>query len=463
MLSPIDIALLAAYLGAVVWLGIRAASARREGLDDYLLAGRSLSFPSFVATLVPSFFGGVLGVGEFTYRYGISNWLIQGVPYYVFGLIYAWLLAGRVRGFPGRTLPDHLESVFGPGVAILAAVWITILASSAEEMLMLGTIARWATGWPLAVCVPIAAAAGLCFLAVGGLRADVWTNRLEFVGMFLGFGLILPFAFKAAGGWGGIAAAVPPLHLSPTGGNPPGYILTWFFIALWTFVDPAFHQRVCAAKDVKTARLGIAASVGFWFVFDFMTTSTGLCARALLPDLGEPLMAYPRLAERLLPPLVLGAFVAGMCSSILAALAAGGFVAATSLAKDAAGRLFKIPEADQERWVRWGLLFTSGASIALALALPSVVGLWYAVGSAAIPGLLAVTLSCYFETWRVGRGWALAASALGGGLSTAWLAAGWWRGGLTAPAYPCGLEPFYPGLAASLAALAAGRWSGKAV
>lgn len=461
MLSGADLGFLAAYLGAVVWLGLRAVSRRREGLDDYLLAGRALSFPSFVATMVPSFFGGVLGVGEFTYRYGVSNWLVQGVPYYCFALLYAWLLAGRVRAFPGRTLPDHLESVFGPKVAILAAVWVAVLASSADEMLMLGTVARWATGWPLAACVPLAAAAGLCFLAAGGLRADVWTNRLEFGGMFLGFGLILPFAYKAAGGWNGLAAALPASHLDPSGGNSPGYILTWFFIALWTFVDPAFHQRVCAAKDARTARMGIAASVLFWFIFDFLTTSTGLFARALLPNLEEPLMAYPRLAEWLLPPVVRGAFVAGMCSSILAALAAGGFVASTSLAKDAAGRIFRIPERDQERWVRWGLLATSLASIALALALPSVVGLWYAVGSAAVPGLLAVTLSCYFPSLRIGPGWALAASSLGGGLSAAWLASGWWRGGMQAPDYPWGWEPFYPGLAASLASLAAGRAFGR--
>ena len=33
------------------------------------------------------------------------------------------------------------------------------------------------------------------------------------------------------------------------------------FIALWTFVDPAFHQRVCAAKNGETASLGTAARV----------------------------------------------------------------------------------------------------------------------------------------------------------------------------------------------------------
>ena len=47
-------------------------------------------------TLVSTWYGGILGVGEFSYRYGISNWVIQGVPYYVFALFFAFLLAKRI-------------------------------------------------------------------------------------------------------------------------------------------------------------------------------------------------------------------------------------------------------------------------------------------------------------------------------------------------------------------------------
>lgn len=453
MLSAVDFAILAVFLSAVVFLGLRAGRARREGLEDYLLAGRSLTLPSFVATLVPSFFGGVLGVGEYTYRYGVSNWLVQGVPYYFFGLLYAWLLVEPIRGFAGRTLPDHLEGVFGKKTAVMASVWVALLANPATEMLMLGMVARWATGWPLPACIAGAAVLGLSFLALGGLRADVWTNKLEILVMYAGFAVILPFAYKGSGGWLGIQSRLPSSHLAPLGGNSLGYVLTWFFIAFWTFVDPAFHQRVCAAKDARTARLGILVSIGFWCVFDLMTTSAGLCARASLPDLKEPLLAYPELAARVLPPAARGIFLAGMCSSILAAMGALSFVSATTLAKDAAGRLFGAPPDAQERWVRWGLLATGLFSVVLAAALPSVVSLWYAVGSAAVPGLLVVTLSCYFPSLRTSPRAALACSALGGGTSLAWLA---W-GLAHSSHYPLGVEPFYPGLAVSAAAWAAGR------
>ncbi|MBI2362248.1 MAG: hypothetical protein HYV15_02545, partial [Elusimicrobia bacterium] len=166
--------------------------------------------PSFVATLVPSFFGGTLGVGEYAWRYGVSNWLVQGVPYYFFALAYALWLVPRVRARPGLTIPDHLAASYGKPAAVLGALLVFVLASPADEILMLGPLARWATGWPLAPCVAALAAGTTLLLWRGGLRADVGANRLEFAVMYLGFAVILPFAFLGVGGFSALRAALPP-------------------------------------------------------------------------------------------------------------------------------------------------------------------------------------------------------------------------------------------------------------
>mgnify|MGYP001615643420 FL=1 len=436
ILSAADYLILAAYLAAVVWTGLRAAGRREAGSEDYILVGRTLTLPSFVATLVPSFYGGTLGVGEYTYRYGISNWLAQGAPYYLFSLLYAALVAGRIRESQGLTIPDHLERAYGRKTAALAAFLVFLLASPADEALMLGTLAQWVTGWPLWLCLLMALVAAAGFLFAGGLRADVWANRLEFLVMFGGFSLILPFAVLRAGGTGFLAANLPPSHLDWTGGKPPLFLMTWFFLALWTFVDPAFHQRVCAAKDAATARRGICVSVLFWAAFDFLTTTTGLYARAMLPDLQEPLQAYPALASHLLPSGIRGLFLAGVASSPLAALGSTSFLSAVSLGRDAAGRIWTMRAEDEEAWVRRGLLATCALSFVLALALPSVVALWYAVGSVVIPGLLIPLTVSYFPALRPGPRGALACS-LAGCLASS---AAWALGDST---------PFYPGLAAS--------------
>lgn len=400
-----------------------------------------------MATLVPSFFGGTLGVGEYAWRYGVSNWLVQGVPYYFFALAYAVWLVPRVRARPGLTIPDHLEASYGKPAAVLGAALVFVLASPADEVLMLGTLARWATGWPLAPCVAALAAGATVLLWRGGLRADVGANRLEFVVMFLGFAVILPFAFIAAGGLPGLRSALPAEHLAPLGGQPVSSIVGWWLIALWTFVDPSFHQRVLAAKDERTARVGIAVSVAFWCLFDSMTTSAGLMARARLPGLAEPLAAYPALAEAVLPGFLKGVFIAGVASSTLAATASTTLLAAVSLGRDAAGRLAGISDARAEQWTRWALVASSALAVAMALALPSVVALWYTVGSCVIPGLLVPLVASYSDTLRIGPRAGFLSSLAGVAGAT-----GAWASGSEAP--------FLPGLAASAGVWALGRFTG---
>ncbi len=447
-LTGTDLLLLGGFVAAVLYLGRRAARKRHEGLEDYILAGRTLSLPAFIATLVPSFFGGTLGIGEYTWRYGISNWFVQGVPYYIFALLYAVWLVPRVRSRGGMTIPDHLEVAYGRKAAALGALLVFLLASPADEALMLGVLTRWATGWPLVACVSLVAAVSGAVLWRGGLRSDVGTNRLELLVMFGGFAVVLPFGLAAVHGWQALRAALPASHLELTGGQPLWTLVGWWMIALWTFVDPAFHQRVLAAKDERTARVGIAISVGFWFVFDLMTTSAGLLARAELPHLSNPLAAYPALAQAVLPPALKGVFIAGVAASALASCASKSLLSAVSLGHDAAQRFWRLPDVKAETLTRWGLVSALALAVALAVALPSVVALWYTLGSCVIPGLLVPLLTSYVAPLRVGPRAGLW-SSLAGVLS----ATAAWGLGMRAP--------FFAGLGASVSVWAAGYASAR--
>jgi SSS family solute:Na+ symporter len=307
-LSPIDSILIAAYAVAVVAVGLRAARHRRGDADDFLLAGRTLTLPVFVATLVSTWYGGILGVGEFSYRFGLANWFVLGVPYYLFALLFALFLAKRIRATNLVTIPDKLEASYDRRTALLGGVLTFILITPAPYVLMLGVLVQLMFGFDLVWSVLASTLLASGYLVVGGFRSGVWANLLQFVLMFAGFGLIVPFTYAEFGGWQFLQSHLPPLHLTLHGGNTAQYILVWFFIALWTLVDPAFHQRCYAAKDGATAQRGIMLSVVFWFLFDAMTTTAGLYARAALPDLREPLFAYPMLAEAPLPSFAKGIF-----------------------------------------------------------------------------------------------------------------------------------------------------------
>jgi SSS family solute:Na+ symporter len=447
----IDIAVVAVFLAASLALGARA---RRDGggLDDYVLASRALTLPQFVATLVPTFYGGVLGIGEFTWTSGLSNWTTQALPYYAFAALYAVWLAERVRLEPGRTIPDHLDAAYGTRAAVVGAALVFLLACPADEVLMAGALASNLCGVGLWTAAAAAVVAAIALVWRGGLRADVAANRLQIVVMFAGFALVLPFALRAVGGPAALAARLPPGHLTWLGGIGVWKAAGWWLIAVWTIVDPSFHQRCAAAASPAVARRGILVSIGFWAVFDLMTTTAGLYARAALPSLGNATLAFPRLADAVMPHVARGFFYAGLSASIFAALQAKSLLSAVSLGQDLGGRLPGANPAAAPARVRAGLVAAGLLAFALARLVPSVVDLWYAIGSAVIPGLLLPMLGVYLPRWRVKPAWAVAASLSGFAASLAWVVAARLSGGDP----PLGLEPPFPGLLVSALVWGAG-------
>src|SRR5437870_3246211 len=116
--SPWDWALVVAYFGFLAAVWKRLLGSRPTALD-YLVAGRRVTLPAFVATLVATWYGGILGVGEYSYRYGVANWIVFGVPYYIGALLFAWLFARRARQVALYTIPDLLEQNYGRKAALI--------------------------------------------------------------------------------------------------------------------------------------------------------------------------------------------------------------------------------------------------------------------------------------------------------------------------------------------------------
>nr|WP_309687967.1 sodium:solute symporter family protein [Armatimonas sp.] len=449
-----DYCVLVLYALALVFVGLRQRKVVSSEASAFLVAGRGLTLPAFVATLVATWYGGILGVGELAYGSGLGAWTVFGLPYYVFALIYALWLAPKVRTAARFTIPDTLEAAHGKPVALLGAVLVFFLVAPAPYALMTGTLLQAIFGGPLWLCVTLGTLLSVVFVVRGGLETDVRTNLVQFLLMFLGFGLLVAFCFAKVGGLPTLAAQLPATHKSLSGGNPLPYILVWYCIALWTLADPGFHQRCSAAESPKVAQRGILVSIVCWALFDFLTVSAGCYARVLLPHLEKPIDAYPALAEALLPPLAKGIFWVGMLATVMSTLISYAFLAATTIGRDLAWRAWK---ADQVLWTRVGVGIAALLAIAAALALPSVVGLWLAIGSAFVPGLLVPLLTAYAPTkWRARPAFTLAGMVLGTGLPLLWMVIGQSKGAMDAAHYPFGIEAIYVGLGASLLCWALG-------
>jgi SSS family solute:Na+ symporter len=455
-LAPVDLLLIAGYFSAVLLIGFLSKSKTES--TDFLLASRSLTLPIFVMTLVSTWYGGILGVGEFSYLYGISNWVVQGVPYYIFALVFALFLAKRIRASNLLTIPDKLQQSYDRKTAILGSMLTFILTTPAPYVLMLAVLLQLVTGWGYVTCLFIGTISTTAYLYFGGFRADVNTDVFEFILMFVGFAVIIPFAYDKFGGLEFIRQNVPPLHLTWNGGNSIQFVLVWFFIALWTLVDPAFHQRCYAAKSGKVAQRGIFISIMFWFIFDAMTATAGLYARAVLPLLDQPVMAFPLLAEVTLPPVAKGMFYIGMLATIMSSLNTLAFISATTLGRDIVWRMRREEdESNVTRYTKAGLIVTAVLSIVLSIAIPSVIKLWYTIGTVIVPGLLVPLMASYFGRLRIDARYAFAAMLLGWLTSLLWMLSGWTHEIGHSASYPFGIEPMYPGLIISVAVWGIGK------
>lgn len=443
----LDLSVLILYVCLLIGFGFYRTKQSGKDPEEFLLAGRKLSLPGFVVTLVATWYGGILGIGENTYSYGIQTWFIFGLPYYIFAILFAFLIAGRINETKFISIPDQFHGRFGKTAGVVSALYILFLASPAPYILSIGILLQFTTGLSFGLSLLMATGLSLSYIWIGGFKAVVRTDGLQFGFMYVGFLLLLIFSMKSSGP---ISELVLPVsHLNITGGASIQYIVVWFFIALWTFVDPGFYQRCAAAKSPQTAKKGILISIGFWFIFDMLTLSTGLYAKALLTA-GDPLFAYPRLGAMVLPPLAYGIFITGLLATIMSTIDSLGLISAITFGRDILWRIQSPTSTDKLKWnnestifVRKGLIITAFIALILAFSIPSVVKLWYGLGSILVPGLVLPFLISFKNNRPKENILLMMVSPVL--VSIFWILLGKLLNG-----YPFGLEPFYPGILTSV-------------
>lgn len=402
--SNLDIIILIGFLFVVVAIGFIPAFFKINTAEDFLLSGRKVGLFLFVLTNVATWYGGILGVGEFTYRYGLVSWFTQGFPYYIFAFMFALFLAPKIRESNLFTIPDKLSEQYGTLVGKFSAILVFILVSPASYFLMIGSLISLIFQMNLFLSILIGAVVSVIYLYFGGYKSDLLTDAFEFFVMFIGFIILLVVCLQHFGSVDYLQSTLPSSHISVTGNASITFIIVWFLIALWTFTDPGFHQRCYAAKNGRVAKYGIIISIFFWALFDFLTTSTGLFARASLPNLDNPILAFPLLAENILMPGLKGIFFAGLLATILSTLNSFLFLSATTIARDF---IFHFPKFSDENklktYTRIGLIISSIISLILAYLFESIVLIWYTLGSICIPGLIFLIIGAYYKKFSVSK------------------------------------------------------------
>jgi SSS family solute:Na+ symporter len=430
-LAPLDYAVIVVFVVGILGLGF-SAKLRDNSILSYIAAGRNLSLPAFVATLVSTWYGGILAVGDSVKAFGVGTILLNGIPYYFFALIYALFFAKRVRGAEQISIPERLELRYGRGVALVGAGFLFMLAVPSAHVLMLGTMVQLFTGWQLRLSIVVAMIGGTMFLYRGGLLADVRVGLLAFLMMYVGFFVVV--------GWclthyplAHVLSKVDPKLLRFDGGQHVLAIVSFFILGAWTLVDPGFHQRVSSAANPELSRTGVYVSIGFWVLCDLLTTTAGLYALVMLrPDAGG-LTYFPELGDKVLPPGLKALFLCGLTGTVLSAMVGYTLVSGATFGREIVSRLWPhVDEAGVKLWTRVGFFvacLTSGSILFWFLSLGKinvVTDLWYDYGGVLVGALLIPVCLAFLpkNRLRLSPKWVVSSMLLAFAVSFSWMIQG---------------------------------------
>lgn len=338
-LSSIDFFIMAFFV--VAYLVIPKFMEKRANANaqqEYLLMGRELSLPLFVATLVATWYGGIFGVTQIAFLNGVYSFFTQGLFWYVAYLIFAIFLAKKIRRQQVLSLPELIGRRFGPKARKLSAIILFFHALPVTYAISVALFLELALGlsflWSLLLGVITVA----MYTSLGGFRGVVLTDCIQFVLMFLAVGMVTMVLMLKFGPPSMLLENLPPHYFSWRADNQFTHALIWLFIACTsTLIHPVFYQRCLAAKTDKIAVSGIFVAMFFWLLFDIGTTLGGMYARALLPN-ADSAKAYVLLGVQILPEGLRGIFISGILATILSTLDSFMFVSGTSISYDLFGK-----------------------------------------------------------------------------------------------------------------------------
>ena len=442
----LDKMIMGTYVLVIIYVGIIRKRNVESSEENFILSGRRLSITGFVATLVTTWYGAILGIGENTFLYGIQTWFIFSFPYYIFALAYAFWIAPKIRKSRSISIPDNFRDVYGERAGILSALILSFLASPAPYLLGMGFVIQFMFGLELGMALMISTIFSAIYVWNGGFGAVVRTDLIQFILMFAGFFILLGYL------WHNIQSPIlliknlPDSYLDPLGGNTLQYILAWFFLAAWTFIDPGFFQRCAAAKTPEMAQRGILISILFWAIFDCLTITCALYAVGTIQQ-GQAALTFPLLALDVLPIGVFGLFMTGIIATLMSTIDSLGLLSAISFGRDILWRIQSNNRTlDTVPFIRKGLVIISFLSLVLAFLLPSIVQLFYAIGSVLIPGLILPFLNTIRKH----------PLAMKGAQAVRWMgipiiiSMSWYIISTIKGAPFLGIEPFYPGILSSI-------------
>jgi solute:Na+ symporter, SSS family len=347
MIYAITVSLVVLLLCAITVYKVRQV----KNKTDFLVAGRTLSWPVLVFTLLSSWIGAgsLLAGAENAYKNGfVALW--QPLGGWI-GLLIIGMIAGRARHFAQFTVPDLLEARYNATARVLATVAIVISYTVITSYQFIGG------GDILHLIFPqidrrtglyVIAGFVIFFTAAAGMASIAYLDLV--IGSLVTLTVIIavPILLARAGGWHTVHAALPATHFQVLGNYSLGGAVALCLPTMLLLIgNQGMYQKFFSAKSESDARKSVVG-----WIIGTVTLETLLVAVAVIASsklhTDRPREIIPLTAKEALPSLLGAILLGGVFAKVISTANNYLFSPATNLIHDVYER-FVNRRASQRR------------------------------------------------------------------------------------------------------------------
>lgn len=410
------IASLLIYFGVLLFVSVRKN--KNETKEDFFFAGRTIPHWALAMTFVASWFGGTSALVSIDQAFdqGISAWWIIGSPSVAATLVLI-LFAKAIRKVGALSQTEIMEKRYSKLAGIIVSVvvvWYMITFAS-SQMVALGKFfsAMFGTTYLTAVIIGVGIVA--LYSSIGGFRAVVLTDIVQFGLLTLGLVITAVMALKYAGGWENIQAAAMVKEKEDYFNFFAHFKSNFFYLLsfgmAWIISADAW-QRVAATKSPQEARKMSFGGLALFIPLYILVAIIGVAAGAIYTEL-PPGGIVAAITTDYLGPIVGTMVFLGIAAAIMSTMSTA--INTGSLYITDFYNRYINPNANDKLVVRIGIGATAAISIIgaiISLRIPDTLWVLWMSSDILAAGLLVPLLASFF--WARGTAKGAVASIIAG-------------------------------------------------
>jgi solute:Na+ symporter, SSS family len=357
-----------AYMAVMLGIGVYA-SRKNKSAEDYLVAGRSFGVWFNASTILITFVGAVVFIGDSSLAYDIGIWNTE----YSWGMIttagggtLCMLLLGRffipiLWKLKYLSLGDFYYVRFGKvsGLVATSLILFTFIFWVATNVVIFGKVVHPLLGWDINTAIWIGILVLTIYTVLGGMYAVCYTDVVQVVIMLLGLAILVPITISMAGGLTEVLQSTPETMksiLPQEGGSYVPWLAAWMILGVGSIASPDMAQRSFTAKSAKIAQKSFYIAAAVYLIIEVAVLLAGFSGRVLVEKgiLDGALFAedielfMPIMIKTLLPGPIAVLFLGAVIAAVMGASDSALMAMSAMFSKNIYNDIFKPDASDKE-------------------------------------------------------------------------------------------------------------------